>query len=69
MACIDQGVDHGKRIVGILGHIGMNPQHVGLTLSSLCGPDPERHGWWKDTAGHYHLHPDPAHAEAARIVV
>lgn len=69
MACIGYGIQSGTRIVGILSHIGMNRQHIGLTLASLCGPKPERHDWWKDAAGHYHLHPDPVQAEAASIVM
>lgn len=68
-ACMEEGLIEGTRIVGVLTRIGFNRQHAGLILRSLCGSNPERNDWGKDTAGHYHLHPDPVQLEAASIVV
>lgn len=68
-ACIEEDIRQGPRIVGVLGKLGFNRRHVGKMLSVLAGPDPAQHDWWKDCAGDYHLHPNPALEAAAKIVV
>ena len=68
-ACIDGGIDDGKRIVGILSHIGLNARYVGATLRHLCGPNAALHDWWKDDEGKYHLHENATQLEAASIVI
>lgn len=69
IACIDGDVRKGKRIVGILSHIGFNSQHIGATLKNLCGSNPDMHDWWKDDDGHYQLHQNATQLEAASIVI
>lgn len=54
--CIEQGVTCGPAIVQVLARAGLNPKHVGLLLTRMCGPDPVRHNWRRDEARHYHLH-------------
>ncbi|MCA0979300.1 hypothetical protein LCM19_13080 [Qipengyuania flava] len=68
MACIDEGVNNGKRIVGILSKIGFNARHIGATLDRQCGSNPD-HDWWKDNEGNYRLHQNAAQLEAASIVI
>ena len=68
-ACMEEGLVNGKRIVGVLAHLGFDRRHAGLTLGSLCGSNPARHDWWRDENGRYHLHPDPVNVEAAEIIV
>ncbi len=55
-ACILEGWNTGKRIVGALGAIGMNPRHVGKMLSDGAGASPDRHFWRRSQDGRYSLH-------------
>lgn len=51
--CIAYGINTGKRIIGALAHVGLNKQHVGLTLRHGSGTDPRRHWWTQNTDGTY----------------
>ena len=55
-ACIEHGLVRGRDIIQLLKLTGLNSKHVGLILTQDCGPSPERHHWWRDADGHYHLH-------------
>lgn len=55
-ACIMEGMDTGKRIIGALKVLGFDPQHVGIILNEGTGLDPERHHWRRDQEGTYAVH-------------
>jgi hypothetical protein len=54
--CIERGVTFGPDIVRCLGLAGLNTRNVGRTLAERRGSNPAVHDWWRDEAGHYHLH-------------
>lgn len=57
--CIDERIDTGPQIIGLLRRAGFNARHIGKTLHDLSGADPARHRWQRDEAGHYrHLPSD-----------
>ena len=55
-ACMTNSRMTGKQLVGILATLGFNKQHVGKILFDFCGDDDRHYDWWRDDAGHYHLH-------------
>lgn len=59
-ACIEYGIDTGKRIVGAIGQIGMNKRYIGMMLSDHTGNDPARHFWHRGEHGRYSLLPSVA---------
>lgn len=58
-ACIEAGVHEGKRLTGILHHLGFNRQYVGIQLSRHTDNDSARHRWYKDENGLYQLMDQP----------
>lgn len=55
-ACIDEGINTGPQIVGVVKALGFNPRHVGAMLKNDCGSSPTRHRWLRGTDGIYSLH-------------
>ena len=55
--CIDEGINTGPQIIGMLKRKEFNPRHIGLLLHDLAGSDPARHFWWRDGDGVYRCHP------------
>lgn len=56
IACIEEGLNTGPRIVGALRKLGFNPRHVGMHLREGTGGDPQRHRWQRVEDGRYFLH-------------
>ena len=52
---ISEGIDSGKRIVGVLRTLGLNAQHAGIMLKDGTGDDPAFYWWDIDADGHYFL--------------
>lgn len=52
-ACLAEGVHEGRRIVGIVSHLGYNRDYVGIQLKGRLGNNPARHDWQKDANGLY----------------
>lgn len=55
--CIDERIDTGPQIIGMLKRKDFKGRHIGKLLHDLSGADPARHRWHRDGAGHYHLLP------------
>lgn len=51
--CIDEGINLGEQIIGVLRRKGFNPRHVGKLLHDHSGDDSARHFWHRDAEGHY----------------
>lgn len=51
--CIDEGIDTGPQIIGVLKRKDFKSRHVGKLLFDLTGDDPARHLWFKDAEGRY----------------
>lgn len=64
-ACIEEGMDEGKRIVGALKTLGFDPRHVGIILKTGTGDNPNRHLWRRDGTGKYSAYPDAFHGRVA----
>ena len=59
VACIEEGMNTGTRIVRALTRIGLNGDHVAIVLKS-------RTDWWsKDERGIYTVNADAGQAEVA----
>lgn len=54
-ACIEAGIVEGKRITGVLAHIGYTKRYVGKMLADYCGKEPARHCWYRDEEGAYRI--------------
>lgn len=52
-ACISQGVNNGKRIVGVLVSLGFNDVHVRTVLAKGIRREPEWPEWGKSLEGVY----------------
>ena len=52
-ACIANGWDTRKRIVGALRQLGFNYKHVAMVLKFGTGRNPEQHRWRMDDDGSY----------------
>jgi hypothetical protein len=52
-ACIWEGFNTRRRIVGALTHLGFDYRHVCILLNDGTGSDPERHRWHCDDQGVY----------------
>ena len=63
-ACILDGWNTHKQIVGALGPLGMNPAHVRIILEEGTGTSPARHFWRLDKEGRFSLL-EPAAERAA----
>lgn len=59
-ACIMEGFNTGKRIIGALEKLGFNKQHVGMMLRNGSGEDPERYYWRRTPLGTYEMLEAPA---------
>jgi len=59
-ACLLEGLNTARRIVGVLSAIGMNAHHVRITLTKGAGPSSRRRHWRCDDEGHYSLNDDVA---------
>ena len=57
-ACISQGVNNGKRIVGVLVRLGFNDAHVRTVLAKGIRRKPEWPEWGKGIDGVYFA-PEP----------
>jgi hypothetical protein len=55
-ACICEGMDTGKRIVGALKRLGFHPHHAWIMLEAVTGSEAEPYYWYRDDEGHYRLH-------------
>jgi hypothetical protein len=55
--CIDEGINTGPQIIGMLKRRKFNSRHIGLLLHDLASSDPARHFWWRDGDGVYRCHP------------
>ena len=53
-ACINEGFDNGKRIVGALVRLGFNGQHVGMTLKHGLQKEPHWPNWGRHDDGTYY---------------
>lgn len=58
-SCIDEGVDSGSRIVGLLRELGFDRQHVGMLLKGGIQRHPEWPNWGRTDAGAYFVPPEP----------
>ena len=58
-ACIEEGITAGPAIVGTIGHLGMDKQHIGAILHHSTGTNPARHRWQRQD-GAYSLLEDEA---------
>ena len=56
VACIEEGVANGPEIIQTLKGLGFDRQHIAIMLKKQSGPSVERHRWWRDELGQYHLH-------------
>ena len=54
-ALIGDGVTAGPDIVAMCKRLGLNPNHVGMTLRNDTGRNPVRHNWQRDEQGRYTL--------------
>lgn len=54
--CIAEGVTTGADIIAAIAKLGFDRSHVGLWLAKDCGPNAQRHRWFKDRDGFYRLH-------------
>ena len=57
-ACIQEGLNQGRRITGALERLGLNRRHAGKILAEGTGDCPSRHRWQRDSDGFYSLHED-----------
>ena len=53
IACIINGVNTGRRIVGVLVQLGFNDVHVRTVLAKGISPKPEWLAWGKNREGVY----------------
>jgi len=58
LALLDEGISRGRDIVACLQELGLNPKHVGITLSENCGNAPARHLWRHGANQAYRKHAD-----------
>jgi hypothetical protein len=54
--CIAEGVTTGADIIAAIVKLGFDRSHVGLWLAKDCGPNAQRHRWFKCGDGFYRLH-------------
>jgi hypothetical protein len=54
-ACLEDGVNTRRRIVGVGDTLGYKPQHVVTLLNEGVGIDPRRARWLRDGEGTYTL--------------
>lgn len=54
-ACIAEGFDTGKRIIGVLVRLGFNGQHVGMQLKHGLQRTPEWPNWGCRDDGTYYV--------------
>lgn len=54
-ACIAEGKTAGSEIVGIVAHLGFNPQHVGKLIHLGTGTNSAVHQWHRSADGAYSL--------------
>ena len=57
-ACIFEGWNTFRRIVGTLECLDLNPHHVVAILNEGAGSGPNGNRWWSDSDRQYHLHGD-----------
>ena len=55
VACLEEGIDRGHRIVGVLDRLGYNRQHVGMTLHHKADAGRTKALWWQDEDKVYRL--------------
>lgn len=48
LECLNENIDTGKRIVGVLRQLGFNAQFVGMILMQNAGPNPDYHLWRRE---------------------
>lgn len=67
MALIAHGFRTRDEIMQVMRHdYRYSYRHAGFLLSQLCGPDPERHLWYRDADRRYHLHEAEGRVEPAK---
>jgi hypothetical protein len=62
-ACIGEGIDNGSQIVGVLGKLGFDKQHAGMTLQKGLQRQPEWPNWGLGPDGKYYAPPEPPAAQ------
>lgn len=56
--CIDEGIDLGSQIIGVLRRKGFNPRHIGKLLHDFSGSNPARHRWQRGEDDRYRNLPE-----------
>jgi len=55
-ACIEEGIDEFRPILGVASKVGLKTDYVAMVLKTGTGNYPERHTWRLTGGGRYAIH-------------